>query len=49
MAALRDLMTTELVTVSPDMSLQQVAEVLASRHISGAPVVDAEQRVVGIT
>lgn len=45
MAALRDLMTTELVTVSPDMSLQQVAEVLASRHISGAPVVDGDQLV----
>lgn len=47
MPVLRDLMTTDLVTVSPDMSLQQVAEVLASRHISGAPVVDST-RLVGV-
>jgi CBS domain-containing protein len=49
MSALRDIMTTDLVTVSPDMSLQQVAEVFAAHHISGAPVVDGQQLVGVVT
>jgi len=39
MLTLHDIMTTDLVTVSPEMSLHELAEVFASRRISGAPVV----------
>jgi len=43
-----EVMTTEVLTVAPETSLKQVAEMLASRGISGAPVVDEEKHVVGV-
>lgn len=43
-----DVMTTEVLTVAPETSLKQVAELLTARGISGAPVVDAERRVLGV-
>ena len=43
-----EVMTTEVLTVTPETSLKQVAEMLASRGISGAPVVDEEKHVVGV-
>ncbi len=45
MLRLRDIMTSELVTVSPDLSLHELAEIFASRRISGAPVVAGEDLV----
>jgi CBS domain-containing protein len=47
MLALRDIMTRDVVTVSPDLSLRDAMELLTSRHITGAPVV-ANGRVVGV-
>jgi CBS domain-containing protein len=47
MLTLREIMTTELVTVSPDMNLHELAEVFASKRISGAPVV-AGTDLVGV-
>ena len=47
MLRLRDIMTTELVTVSPELSLRDAMELLVTNHISGAPVV-AQRRVVGV-
>lgn len=47
MLRLRDIMTTELVTVSPELSLRDAMELFVSAHVSGAPVV-AQQRVVGV-
>ena len=47
MLRLRDIMTTELVTVSPELSLRDAMELLVSSHVSGAPVV-ANHRVVGV-
>lgn len=44
---LRDLMTTEVLTLSPDDSLRRAVEVLSTHKISGAPVVAGEQ-VVGV-
>jgi len=41
-------MTTEVLTVSPETTLKQVAELLAARGISGAPVVDENRLVVGV-
>jgi len=44
----RDVMTTEVVTVPPSMTVQELARLLAERHISGVPVVDHMGRVFGI-
>lgn len=44
----RDLMTTNLVTLPPDAPLEAVVHALADRHISGAPVVDSEGRLLGM-
>ena len=43
-----NVMTTDVITVSPETGLKQVAELLAARGISGAPVVDKNRRVVGV-
>ncbi len=43
-----DVMTTNVITVSPDTSVQELAKTLSERGISGVPVVDAENRLVGI-
>jgi CBS domain-containing protein len=43
-----DVMTTEVVAVDPDASVQALAALLSERGISGVPVVDADNRVVGI-
>jgi CBS domain-containing protein len=44
----RDVMTKDVQTVRADTPLLEVAELLADRHISGVPVVDEEQHVIGI-
>jgi len=43
-----DVMTTNVLTVGPDKSVQEVATLLSERGISGVPVVDAHGRVIGI-
>ncbi|MGC2203811.1 MAG: CBS domain-containing protein [Stellaceae bacterium] len=43
-----DVMTTNVITVGPDTSVQEIAKVLSERSISGVPVVDADQRLLGI-
>jgi CBS domain-containing protein len=45
MVPLSEIMTTELVTVSPDLTLQEVARVFAAAGISGAPVVSGRELV----
>jgi CBS domain-containing protein len=47
MVTLHDIMSLDVETVAPHMTLREVAELLAGRHISGAPVVSGE-RVVGV-
>jgi CBS domain-containing protein len=44
----RDVMTTEVQTVGVDTPLEEIARLLAARHISGVPVVDNAGSVVGI-
>ncbi|HSB51888.1 MAG TPA: CBS domain-containing protein, partial [Dissulfurispiraceae bacterium] len=44
----RDIMTRPVHSVGLDSSAQQVADVMAERHISGVPVVDGEGRVAGV-
>jgi CBS domain-containing protein len=47
MLTVRDLMTTDVMTVSTDLSLRSAIELLTAQHVSGAPVV-AGRRVVGV-
>lgn len=41
-------MTSHVATVTPDATYQGVVNVLADRGVSAVPVVDADQRVVGV-
>ncbi|MFD5891733.1 CBS domain-containing protein [Streptomyces sp. NPDC060334] len=43
-----DLMTDEVVSVTPDTAFKEVAKLLAQHDISGLPVLDDEDRVVGV-
>lgn len=47
MLKLRDIMTSEVITLDPEMTLRDALEILTARHISGAPVVEGE-RIVGV-
>jgi CBS domain-containing protein len=47
MTRVRDIMTPELVAVSPELPLRDLVEMLAQRHIGGVPVL-AGSRVVGV-
>jgi CBS domain-containing protein len=44
----KDLMTRDVITVTPDTPILGIARLLADRHISAVPVTDAERRVLGI-
>lgn len=44
----RDVMTPHVVTVAEDMSTHDLARFLVEHEISGAPVVDAQGRLVGV-
>lgn len=44
----RDVMTRGAVTVTPELTVEQAWQVLASKKIAQAPVLDAQQRVVGL-
>ena len=47
MTQVKDIMTTQLVVVNPQLSLRDLIELLADEHLSGAPVV-ADGKVVGV-
>ncbi|HEX9843753.1 MAG TPA: CBS domain-containing protein, partial [bacterium] len=47
-AVARAVMKTDLVTVAPDTPLADAIRLLMKHRISGLPVVDAQQRLVGI-
>jgi CBS domain-containing protein len=44
----KDVMTTPVITVSPDASLVDATKLLAANRITGVPVADAEGKVIGI-
>lgn len=44
----KDIMTTNVITVTGDSRVDEIAALLLQRNISGVPVVDAEGRVLGI-
>lgn len=48
MITVRDIMTTELITVTPGMNIAKAAKILLDKRINGAPVVDDAGHLVGI-
>jgi CBS domain-containing protein len=47
MLKLRDIMTRDVVSAAPDLTIREAMELLSDRHVSGAPVVDGG-KVVGV-
>ena len=45
---IKDIMMTEVITVTPDDSLGVVGKILKEKRVSGVPVCDSEMHVVGI-
>ena len=43
-----EIMTSKVITVRPDTSVEEAAKVLVDNRISAAPVVGDDERVVGI-
>lgn len=48
MIRIRDVMSREVITVSPELTLRELAEILSDAGVSGAPVVTEEGRLVGV-
>lgn len=48
MTTAREIMNPDVVTVRDDMTVQELASFLVDNEISGAPVEDAEGRLVGV-
>lgn len=44
----RDIMTTEVLTVSPETSISDLSKTLENRQVGGVPVVDKGGRLVGV-
>lgn len=43
-----DIMTRKVATIRPEASAQEAAQLLDEKRISGAPVVDAHSKIIGI-
>jgi len=48
MAKAKDIMTRDLITVSPETDITEAAKILLDKHINGLPVVDETGELVGI-
>lgn len=48
MTTARDIMTTDLITLAPDLDITRAAGILLENRINGAPVVDQGGHLVGI-
>ncbi|MCZ7663361.1 MAG: CBS domain-containing protein [Thermoleophilia bacterium] len=44
----RDIMQAEVITVTPETTVRELADLLAEKKVSGVPVIDGERHVVGI-
>ncbi|MDF1614478.1 CBS domain-containing protein [Desulfurivibrio dismutans] len=44
----KDIMTQEVITVSPDLPVEKLAALFWEKRISGAPVVDEQGNLVGV-
>ena len=48
MRTAKEIMTKDVITVSPDATVEELARILMEHRISGVPVVDDTKRMVGI-
>lgn len=48
MVKAKDIMTKEVITVSPDTTVEELGRLLIEKGISGAPVIDSNGRLFGI-
>lgn len=48
MLVAREIMTTKIITVTPETAVSELAHILATANIGGAPVVDEEGRLLGV-
>jgi CBS domain-containing protein len=44
----KDIMTRDVITASPAMTIKEAAKILIQQQISGAPVLDMKGQVVGV-
>lgn len=44
----KEIMTTDVVTIGPKMSVHGLAELFVEKNISGTPVVDGEGKLLGV-
>ncbi|MFH0958990.1 MAG: CBS domain-containing protein [Pseudomonadota bacterium] len=44
----KEVMTTQIISARPEFSLGEVAELMAANHISGLPVVDDDNKPLGV-
>ena len=44
----RDIMKRDVITVSPDMTVEELGRLFIEKNISGAPVVNAEGELIGV-
>ncbi len=44
----RDIMSPEVLSANPDMTIEEVLKLLVNNRITGLPVVDAEGRALGV-
>ena len=48
MLPINSIMSRDVISVNPDTPLMEALELLSKNTVSGLPVIDEEQRVVGI-
>lgn len=48
MLTAKDIMTKEVITVQEDMTIEALGRIFIEKRISGAPVLDSRERLVGI-
>ena len=48
MHTVRSIMSESLVTVTPESSIQEATELILLQQVSGLPVLDADEKLVGI-
>lgn len=44
----KEIMKTEVITLSPEATISEIARLMVENDISGLPVVDGEKRVLGV-
>ena len=45
---LKDMMTKDVICISPDATLKEAGEVFKKNRISGVPVVDEAGKIIGV-